>query len=219
MLKAEAAWVGAALAAMPAARMAPVLDIGSSDRVHRTETQPWIEERVFAPLAARRVEVVFADVRAAPGVGVAADLGTCAGLAKLRAVGARTILCCNVLEHVPDPAAFAVRLAALAAPGTRLVVTVPHRYPYHRDPIDTMFRPNVAELAALFPSCRLERGAVVVGGSYREQFARRPLTLLLRHLLRLPAPFLGWAAWKRSVGKLQYLVRPYEVACACFVKR
>lgn len=194
MLPAEAAWVGAALAAMPSERMAPVLDIGSSDGVHRTETQPWIEERVFAPLAARRVEVVFVDTKVAPGVGVAADLNTGAGLAKLRTLAPRTILRCNVLEHVPDAAAFATRLAALAAPGARLVVTVPHRYPYHRDPIDTMFRPDVAELAALFPSCRLERGAVVVGGSYREQFARRPLTLLLRRLLRLPAPFLGWSA-------------------------
>lgn len=219
MLPAEAAWVGAALAAMPAERMAPVLDLGSSDFRHRTEAQPWIEQRVFAPLAARQVPVLFADRQPALGVDIAADIGTCAGLAQLRAVGARTILCCNVLEHVPDAVGFAARLTQLAAPNARLIVTVPHRYPHHRDPIDTMFRPNLEELAALFPSCRLERGAIVASGSYRSEFARRPVTLTLRHLLRLPVPFLGWAAWRRSVGKLRYLVGSYQAACACFVKQ
>lgn len=204
---------------MPADRMAPVLDIGSSDRRHRTQAQPWIEERVFAPLAAREVRVLFADREPAPGVDIAADIGTSAGLARLRAVGARTILCCNVLEHVPDAAGFAARLVALAAPKVRLIVTVPHRYPHHRDPIDTMFRPNLEELAALFPNCRLAQGEIVASGSYRSDFARRPVTLTLRHLLRLPVPFLGWAAWRRSVGKLRYLVGSYQAACACFVKQ
>ena len=219
MLPAEADWVGGVLAALPADGLAPVLDIGSGDRAHRTQTQPWIEHRIFAPLAARQVAVRFADVKPAAGVDVVADVCTDAGIAALRAVCARTILCCNVLEHVVDAQRFATRLAALAEPNARLIVTVPHRYPHHRDPIDTMFRPNLEQLAALFPSYMLERGAIVAAGSYRDEFARRPLTLTLRHLLRLPAPFLGWAAWRRSVGKLRYLVGHYQVACACFVKR
>lgn len=219
MREQEAAWIEATLAALPTRRISPLLDIGTANARHRTVDQPWIERRVFAPLAARGVATHFADIAEAPGVDVAADIATDAGLDKLRALDARVILCCNVLEHVPDAAYFARRLSLLANAGTRLVVTVPHRYPHHRDPIDTMFRPNVAALAELFPDCEMERAAIVQAGSYREAFKRRPVTLLLRHLTRLPVPFIGWRAWKRSVSKLQYLVRPYEITCACFVKK
>ena len=218
MLPQEAAWIEAMLAGLPNESLTPLLDIGSADREFRTVRQPWIERRVFAPLRQRNVEVLFADVKPGPGVDVVADLTTRDGLAKLKGVAARTVLCCNVLEHVHDAAAFAAGLAMLVRDGGRLVVTVPHRYPHHRDPIDTMFRPDIAALAGLFPSCTLERAAIVQAGSYRDDFAKRPLTLLFRHLFRLPFPFLGWRAWKRSVSKLQFLVRPYEIACVCLVK-
>ena len=174
---------------------------------------------MFAPLRRRGTAVRFADLKDRPGVDIVADLMTDDGLARLRAAGAGTVLCCNVLEHVPDAAAFASRLASLVGPAGRLVVTVPHRYPHHNDPIDTMFRPDVAALTALFPDCAVERAMLLRTGSYREEFARRPITLLLRHLLRLPVPFLGWSRWKRSVGKLQYLVRPYEITCMSLIKR
>lgn len=219
MFPQEAAWIAATLAALPSERMAPVLDIGAADLAFRTVEQPWIEREVFAPLRRRHIPVAFADVKDGPGVDIVADLTTAEGACRLRAAGAGLVLCCNVLEHVPDAADFARRLAGLVGPGGRLVVTVPHRYPHHRDPIDTMFRPNAEELAALFPACATERAAIVRTGSYRDEFRRRPLTLFCRHLFRLPVPFLGWQAWLRSVGKLQYLVRPFEVACVCLVKQ
>ena len=125
-----------------------------------------------------------------------------------------TVLCCNVLEHVPDVRTFGGRLGQIVAPGGRLVVTVPHRYPHHNDPIDTMFRPSPEELSALFPDLKPEAATVLRTGTYRSEFARRPVTLFFRHLFRLPVPFFGFAKWKRSVGKLQYLVRPFEVTCA-----
>ena len=122
--------------------MAPVLDIGAADLAFRTVEQPWIEREVFAPLRRRHIPVAFADVKDGPGVDIVADLTTAEGACRLRAAGAGLVLCCNVLEHVPDAADFARRLAGLVEPGGRLVVTVPHRYPHHRDPIDTMFRPE-----------------------------------------------------------------------------
>ena len=219
MFPQEAAWIAATLAALPSERLAPVLDVGAADLAFRSVEQPWIERDVFAPLRQRRIPIVFADVKQSPGVDVVADLGTADGARRLQAVGAGTVLCCNVLEHVPDAADFAQRLTDLVRPGARLVVTVPHRYPYHRDPIDTMLRPNVQELAALFPNCDVEKAAIVRTGSYRDEFRRRPFTLLCRHLFRLPVPFLGWQAWLRSVRKLQYLVGFFEVTCVCLVKR
>ena len=217
MFPQEAAWIEATLAALDDS-VGPVLDIGAADVAFRTVEQPWIERNVFAPLRRRHIPVVFVDVKCGAGVDVVADLTSAEGVRRLQAVGAGMVLCCNVLEHVPDAADFAHRLTKLVRPGARLLVTVPHRYPYHRDPIDTMFRPDVQELAALFPGCAVEKSTILQTGSYRDEFRRRPLTLLCRHLFRLPVPFLGWRAWRRSVGKLQYLVRPYEVTCVCLVK-
>ena len=215
----EAAWIAETLAAVPTESLGPVLDMGSSDLDFRTTAQPWIQRSIFTPLSARGASVVFCDVKDRRGIDLVADLMAEEGLARLRSVGAKTVLCCNVLEHVPDAAAFAARAGALLDGGGRLVVTVPHSYPHHADPIDTMFRPDIHELARLFDGFDVERAAILATGSYRDDFARRPITLFFRHLLRLPVPFLGWRQWKRSVTKLQYLVRPYRVTCVCLAKR
>ena len=218
MFPQEAAWIEAVLAKIPAESLTPLLDIGSSDLQFRTVEQPWIEAQMFEPLRARGVSVHFCDLKDSPGVDIVADLLSDEGLARLQALELRTVLCCNVLEHVTDAAVFAERLGRLVEPGGRIVLTVPHRYPHHNDPIDTMFRPDVAEAAALFTGFEVEGSAILQTGSYREEFARRPLTLFFRHLFRLPVPFLGWSKWKRSVSKLQYLVRPYEVTALCLRK-
>lgn len=218
MFPQEAAWIEAVLAKLPAESLTPLLDIGSSDMKFRTVDQPWVEARIFEPLRARGVEVQFCDLKDSPGVDIVADLLTDEGLARLQGLGLKTVICCNVLEHVTDALRFAERLGQLVGPGGRIVLTVPHRYPHHNDPIDTMFRPDVAAAAALFPGFTVEQSAILQPGTYREEFGRRPFTLFFRHLFRLPVPFLGWSKWKRSVGKLQYLVRPYEVTAVCMVK-
>lgn len=218
MFPQEAAWIEAVLDKLPAESLSPLLDIGSSDLRFRTEEQPWIEARIFAPLRARGVAVHFCDVKDSPGVDIVADLLSDEGMARLKQLGPRTVLCCNVLEHVVDARLFAARLGQLVGPGGRIVLTVPHRYPHHNDPIDTMFRPDVREAAGLFPGFTVERSAILQPSSYRADFARRPVTLFFRHLFRLPVPFLGWRKWKRSVSKLQYLFRPYEVTAVCLRK-
>lgn len=218
MFPQETDWIGAVLAGLPAESLTPLLDIGSSDLEFRTVQQPWIEAKIFEPLRARGVSVHFCDLKDSPGVDIVADLLSDDGMARLQALGPQTVLCCNVLEHVVDAPLFAERLGMLVPVGGRIVLTVPHRYPHHNDPIDTMFRPDVEEAAALFPDFSVEQSAILETGTYRNEFARRPFTLFFRHLFRLPFPFLGWSKWKRSVSKLQYLVRPYQVTAVCLKK-
>lgn len=58
----------------------------------------------------------------------------------------------NVLEHLPRPTRRplpGIREEALP-PGACLVVGVPYSYPYHADPIDTMYWPSRWEWAAAF---------------------------------------------------------------------
>lgn len=219
MFEREARWISDRLAAYPPRLLSPLLNIGSGTRPFREKVQPWIARDLLAPLAARGVEIVHLDARSGDGPGdgidIQADLlrdGDFALVAEARRYAA--LLCCNVLEHVRDPGEFARRCAMLVRPGGIIVVTVPRSYPHHADPIDTLYRPTPEEAAALFPDSSLVAAEIIdVGLSYRDEVRRRPW-LLLRHLLRLPVPFLGLAKWRNSMVKPYWLFHNYRVSAA-----
>jgi len=180
MLTAEARWIGETLNQFDAAKLSPVLNVGSSTADFREHVQPWIEELVFAPLRNRGVTVHHLDMREGNGIDLHGDLTDDAFLAELRATGYRTLLCCNVLEHVVGPAAICTQLERLIPSGGHIVVTVPNRFPYHPDPIDTMFRPDAQQVAALFPGCDLLEGVTVECGTGWDYVDRSPRALIAR---------------------------------------
>jgi len=66
-------------------------------------------------------------------------------------------------------------------------------------------------VARLFPGTGVLADAVLdVGESYLDDVRRRPL-ILLRHLARLPVPFLGWEKWQASMTKPYWLLHNYRV--------
>lgn len=212
MFEREARWVGERLAAYPAAQLSPLLNIGSSTRDFRERVQPWTVEHIFAPLAARGVATVHLDARVGEGIDLCADLLDDRDFARVGQRRYRSLLCCNVLEHVTDAAEFARRCAQLVADDGIIVVTVPRSYPRHGDPIDTLYRPTPEHAAALFPDSRVVEAEIIdVGESYRDEVQRRPW-ILLRHALRLPVPFLGWQKWRASMQKPYWLFHNYEVS-------
>jgi SAM-dependent methyltransferase len=157
VLKHEALWLRRQLDKVRPVELSPLLSIGSGTAQTRAR-QWWIDQYVFEPLASRGVEVVHHEHVAGEGVDIAGDLTDRTVWDQLAAVGARAVLCANVLEHVADRHAVADALARTTPPGGRLLVTVPRRYPFHPDPIDTMYRPTVDELAELFPQLHLVAG-------------------------------------------------------------
>jgi hypothetical protein len=178
LLEVEARWLGERLRS--ADRYAPVLNIGSSSEEFRTRAQPWIDQELFRPLRQRAVPVVHQDLSPEPGVDVVGDLHDPQVRSKLGSMGARFVVCSNVLEHVPDPGHFARLLVHLLPQGGRLLVTVPRAFPYHPDPIDTMFRPAPDELAALFPGSRTLAGEIVRGGRLHNLVLDNPTHALRR---------------------------------------
>jgi hypothetical protein len=219
MFEAEARWLRTALDAYPAERLSPLLNLGSSYGEFREKVQPWIERELFGPLRARGIDIVHVDQRAAEGVDIQADLTDAAEITRLRASRPKALLCCNLLEHVREPHRLAGHCLDLLEPGGLLFVTVPYSYPYHRDPIDTMYRPSPAELAALFAQARLLQGVILGAGlSYRDAVRERPW-ILLRHVARFPVPFLSLERWRRSMAKLYWLFAEYRISCAVIEKQ
>ena len=165
MLSNEAAWLDRELAGIPTEELDPLLCIGSGTAHSREVLQPWINERVYAPLAARGIRTIHHEYMEEPGVDIAGDLADPELAERLRALGARSVLCCNVLEHLADRDSAVKLLDSLVPADGHLILSVPHRFPYHPDPIDTMYRPSVSELAGEFPELELEAGAEVECGT------------------------------------------------------
>lgn len=181
MFRKEAAWIASRLAAMDAAEVGTILNIGSSTERFRTVQQPWIDELLFAPMRARGIRVVHLDRKEADGVDLVADIMSDEGNAAASAQRPRTVMLCNILEHVREPERLARRAFDLVAPGGHLIVSVPRSYPYHADPIDTMYRPSPEEVSALVPDAVLTEGEIlptiyhwneILGGERRPQRKR-----------------------------------------------
>ena len=228
MLRAEAQWLRRKLALLSVHQLNPVLSIGSGDAACRTDAQPWIAAEVFDPLTARGVEVVHHEHSPSLGVDINGDLADPEFLASLRAVRPQTILCCNVLEHVNQRAAITEWMSHAVRPGGIVVVTVPRRFPYHPDPIDSLYRPSLAELESAFPSLTLRFGEEVHCGTLLHYFLVAP------HKARRLGRGIGKALRSRTrkvsalatgdrhdpairrVGTTAYLFHETSVTCAVF---
>lgn len=192
----EAEWIAEAVGHLPLP--ATVLDVGSSTSEFRERVQPHIQERVFRPLQQRGCEIVHLDAKEGNGVDLTCDL-TDPTLAAVAAVGRtfQLVLCCNLLEHVVDRPLVARNITALVADGGFLLVTVPQRYRYHEDPIDTMYRPQPAELAELFSKngplvVRTEATVRIDRRQYYRPFPPAPLNLRLADAARWALAPLRW---------------------------
>lgn len=190
MLIPEARWFAAAMKAIGDDDLFPLLNVGSQSRRFREQQQPWLDHYIFAPLRKRGGRVVHSDLQHEEGVDLVGDLTDPAFLNHLRSLRFRSVVCTNLLEHVEKPERIAATLAEVVEPGGRLFVSVPYRFPYHPDPIDTMYRPSVEELARLFPGTVIRRSEIVPCGTL--------LTLLWTYCRWTPRRVLGVAFQRGS---------------------
>ena len=142
----EAQWVKARLADLPLRAGARVLDIGSSTLEYRTVRQPHITELVHNPLLARGLAITCGDIKEGEGVDLVIDLSRRDLPAAAFAQPYDLVICSNILEHIVDRETFIGNVLRFCATPGYLLCTVPHQFPYHADPIDTMYRPDTTEL-------------------------------------------------------------------------
>ena len=157
MLIEEARWLERVLKEIGPQKGWSVADIGSSTEYFRRVDQPYIDYFVFRPLRKLGVRVLHVDSRDGEGIDVRYDISDPQSPPIEGAIPhTEIVLCCNLLEHVRDRNTVAQRLHSVTRPGGFLIVTVPHLYRYHEDPIDTMYRPDNRELEQLFSSFDFE---------------------------------------------------------------
>ncbi len=151
MLIEEAAWIRDQLKKINLRKEQIVFDVGSSSERFRCVDQPYIDNYVFRPLRRKGIRIIHLDAKKEEGVDVICDLANPLEQASLMNIGlADLVLCTSFLEHVINRDVVLERIKKLIKPGGALILTVPYHYPYHPDPIDTLYRPSDVELEALF---------------------------------------------------------------------
>lgn len=175
MLEAEATRLREIL--LGAGEISPLLNLGSSTRGFRVETQPHIERELFEPLRLAGIAVVHCDLKQAEGVDLSGNFLDPFFKRKLLKRGFRSILISNLLEHVRDRDSAAAACEEIVGAGGLILATVPSSFPYHADPIDTYYRPSPKELASLFRGSDIVAVEQVSAPSLSEEMAERRLGL------------------------------------------
>jgi hypothetical protein len=214
----EAAWIGERLRALGNVRV--VLNLGSGTRHFRVVSKPYIDRDIFDPLVKRGARVVHADLKSGEGIDVGGDVFDPAVQRKLCELGADAVLACNIMEHLPRDlrARFPSVLDSLIAPGGVLVITVPYSYPYHADPIDTLYRPSPQELAACFPAYEVLEARTLASESYGDEFVAGGPWRMARKLVRLLVP-LPPKRWLSHAHRMLWMFRPYRLSAVLLRKR
>jgi hypothetical protein len=143
-----------------------VLNIGSSTKEFIEITQPYIKINLFNEFAKKNCTVKNIDIKQAEGVDFVGDVTDPSFIEKLKQQNASFIICSNLLEHLTDRKSFCEALVKIMNDDTKLIISVPFNFPYHEDPIDTMYRPDLNELQQAFPSLKLVEGQIVNCGTY-----------------------------------------------------
>jgi hypothetical protein len=203
----ESEWLGQRLASIPDGELFPLLNIGSSTLAFRTQTQPYIDKNIFAPLRARGGKVYHLDMKSAPGVDIVGDLFDPALIEKIASMQIRAIMISNLLEHVINRQEICDLAMKIIPPGGYLFVTGPHNYPYHADPIDTMFRPTIAEVHAHFPNTSIVESAIIDSGNWRQWNVGERGRPLLQTIVRLSLPFYRPGKWWELARQAPYIFK------------
>jgi hypothetical protein len=192
------------------------INLGSGNIEHLARKKPWIINNVFAVLESNNCTIYHADIQSWPGVDFTIDLlkieslNFCEDLLQ-----PRIFILANVLEHIPSQLRSEVleNILSLMASNDLLVITVPHAYPFHPDPIDTMYRPTAKELTNLLPLTWLD-ASTVDAGSFRDDLRGMNPWKKLRKIAKPLWPFRRFSKYISDLHRLTFLFRPYRISIA-----
>ncbi|MAJ05747.1 MAG: methyltransferase type 11 [Crocinitomicaceae bacterium] len=225
MLYEESIWIGKELIKYfkPGNK---ILNIGSSTIHMRKIEQPHIQKYIFHPLINNNIHIINVDIQQSDGVDIVGDLTDSNFIKRLKLENYDGILCSNLLEHIEDKTKIINAINELLSDEGVAIITVPYNYPYHLDPIDTMFRPTVKELGNLFPSFQIKKGEIVNARSankgvfesnYFQKLLNNPKMLFLV-FMRALIPFYKFNIWQKNFFGIKRLFKNFSATCIVFIK-
>jgi len=214
----EAIWLYEALKRYPPNELSPAINIGSSTKHFREYTKPHIAKYVTDPLTSRGIKLINFDLKEGDGIDIVGDIYDKRVFCQLKKVRAKSLICSNILEHVRNRELFAKRCGSLLEAEGLIFITVPYSYPYHRDPIDTLYRPTPKEIASLFPGFIMEESSIIIDSRYIDDLKRYSAMHIFMRVCRLFLPIYKPKSWLSHAHRLLWLFRPYKVSCVVLRK-
>lgn len=209
MLFEEAKFIGKIMYELNPEDVFPLCNLGSSNDELAKLRQPWIDEFIFKPARDSEFKVVNIDIKEHPGVDLVGDVTDPNFMEKLKKMGFKSVICSNLLEHVPNENIIDISnsLIEFIPENGYLFISGPYKFPYHPDPIDTMFRPDINELSLLFPNTTLIRGEIITSNDHR-----KPIELI-KNIARIFMPFYKPKEWLFFPRQFPWLFRNYKATC------
>jgi len=214
----ESQWLGERLAGFPVEVISPIVNVGSSTEDFRTREQPHIDANIFAPSRRRGVIVYHVDRKRSAGVDLVGDVLDNAFLTQVGSIGVRAAIVSNLLEHVEHPSDLGNALVEMLPAGGLIFVSGPKDYPFHADPIDNMFRPDIDEVHRMFPGTSLVDSAIIDSGNWRSWNAAERGRSLKRTVVRTLMPFYRPSRWWETARQAPYIVKPITAFAAVLRK-
>ncbi|MEY2911235.1 MAG: hypothetical protein RLZZ184_544 [Cyanobacteriota bacterium] len=218
MFREEAKWLANIIYSLNPNSVFPMLNIGSSNKKFREQEQPWIDELLFKPARSKGYSVIHTDIKNDIGVDLVGDLCNVDFLKQLSEMNIQSVICSNLLEHINNREEISKIISSIVPKNGYLFVTVPYKYPYHCDPIDTMFRPNIQELSSLFPDFKIVNGEILPGGYLVQSTTTTPILYTLAMLIRLMLPIYQPLRWFDSLKYALWLFKDISVSCVVLEK-
>ncbi len=196
-----------------------VINLGSGNIEGLKKTKPWVHENVFNMLGESGSKILHVDIKDIPGIDIIQDLSIPNSLDFCdKLSGSKLFILANVLEHIPKKfhSDFLNKIYAKMANQDGLLISAPYKYPYHKDPIDNMYRPNPDQLKTLLP-LKWIASEIVTAGSYREQFAKLKLTKKIIKFLQ-PLWFFQKPSRYLDNHRLIYLFKKFKISIVFGIK-
>lgn len=220
MLPDEAVLIGEWARRLPLDGESVCLNLGSSTRQFREVTQPFIFQFIVKPISETGCRFINCDLKEDDGVDEIGDLLDGEFQNRLIKYAPDLIICSNLLEHIKSPSIFARACGLITKPGGYCLFTVPRSFPYHPDPLDTMYRPTTDDVARLLPEWQVIEALELITSSYRDELCETgaPVKALGRQVARVMLPFYRPRTWYSAAHKLVWLFRPYRVSMVLLKK-
>jgi hypothetical protein len=196
------------------------VNLGSGNVEQLRLKKHWVDQNIFVYLSSVGTSVVHCDVFAYPGVDLVVDLTQETLTSAIRVDGPKLVLLNNVLEHLPGRLRQRVcdNVSNFLDVDDRLIVSVPYKYPFHPDPIDTMFRPSPQQIGTLFPSLQMRKYLILRSGSFRDEWLSMSPFKRFRKLINPLFVFRRPSRYLSDLHRLAFLFQDYQISLVEFSK-